>query len=283
MIRALRSSFFRFFRTGLFLKSLIFTAVMAFFQIFRTCTEDLGMFPFQQPRFINNGFILTNMLTLVYVVPFGIALFASIHTGSDVQFRSINNKITTGVSRTSIFLSDLIVTVLSTECSILLQMVIFYLYAKFAPVKSNISVAKYIINSTLCIMVICAAFCAVYVLIQYFSSNKLLALIITLLIIPTLVLSKELIEAKLQEPYRIYQYEDDENGEQKVTGWTVNPEYIGGTPRTILSFVYSTSPYSFQYVDNEKVSLKTEAEASGIVFLASTVLGLVSINKKEYS
>lgn len=223
-----------------------------------------------------------NMLSLLYVVPFGIAIFASIHTGSDIQFRSINNKIATGVSRTSIFLSDLIVTVLTAEFSILLQMVIFYLYARFVPVKSNISVSGVIINSTLCIMVICAAFSAVYVLLQIFSSNKLLALIITLLIIPALIVSTQLMESKLNEPYRLYQYEEDENGEAKVTGWTVNPNYIGGTPRTILKFVYDTSPYSFYFLESDKVSLKTETEAAGIVFLAATALGVLSINKKEY-
>lgn len=223
-----------------------------------------------------------NMLSLLYVVPFGIAIFASIHTGSDIQFRSINNKITTGVSRTSILLSDLIVTVLSAEFSIVLQMLIFYLYARFVPVKSNISLSGVIINSTLCIMVICAAFSAVYVLLQIFSSNKLLALIITLLIIPALIVSTQLMESKLNEPYRLYQYEEDENGEAKVTGWTVNPNYIGGTPRTILKFVYDTSPYSFYFLESDKVSLKTETEAAGIVFLTATALGVLSINKKEY-
>lgn len=282
MIRALRSSFFRFFSTGLFIKSLIFSVILAFFQILRTCTEELGLFPFQQPRYINNTFIMMNMLSLLYVVPFGIALFASIHTGSDIQFRSINNKIATGVSRTSIFFSDLIVTVLTAEFSILLQMVIFYLYARFVPVKSNISVSGVIINSTLCIMVICAAFSAVYVLLQIFSSNKLLALIITLLIIPALIVSTQLMKSKLDEPYRLYQYEEDENGEPKVTGWTVNPNYIGGTPRTILKFAYDTSPYSFYFFESDKDSLKTETEAAGIVFLTATALGVLSINKKEY-
>lgn len=283
MIRALRSSFFRFFKTGLFFKSMVFSVVMAFMLIFRTCMEDMNLLPFQQPRFINNEFIVLNMLSLVYVVPFGIAIFASIHTGSDVQFRSINNKIATGVSRTQIFISDLIVTILSAECSILIQMVVFYLFAKFAPVKSNVTVPRFIINSTLSIMVICAAFCSVYVLMQYFSSNKLLALIITLLIIPALVLTTELAKQKLDEPYRLFQYEEDENGDSKVTGWTENPDYIGGTPRTLLTFAYNTSPYAFQFIGSDNVTLKSEAEASGIVFLVSTALGIVSINKKEYS
>ena len=118
---------------------------------------------------------------------------------------------------------------------------------------------------------------------QYFSSNKLLALIITLLIIPALVLTTELAKQKLDEPYRLFQYEEDENGDSKVTGWTENPDYIGGTPRTLLTFAYNTSPYAFQFIGSDNVTLKSEAEASGIVFLVSTALGIVSINKKEYS
>ena len=225
---------------------------------------------------------MSTMLTLVYVVPFGTAIFSTIHTGSDVAFRSINNKIATGISRTQLFVSDLIVTLLATEVSVVIQCVIIYLYAKFAPMKQNVSITNHMINIMLCVMVICAAFCAVYVLIQYFSSNKLLALIISLLLIPALVVSSELIEMKLDEPYRLYQYEYKDDEEPKVIGWEVNPEYVGGTAREVLTFVYNTSPYTYRFAQADQSSLKSETLASGIVFVVSTALGLVSINKKEY-
>lgn len=282
MIRALRSSFFRFFRTGLFFKSLVFTAVLAFFLIFRTCTEDLNLLPFQQPRFINNNFIMTTLVTLVFVVPFGTAIFATIHTGSDVSFRSINNKISTGISRTQLFLADLIVTLLTTELSVILQAVAICLFARFAPVKQSIRINSTIINIVLCIMVICATFSAVYVLLQYFSSNKLLALIISLLIIPALVVSTQLVEQKLNEPYRLYQYEYIEGEEPKVTGWEVNPVYVSGTSREVLTFIYNTTPYTYKFANADKEALKSETIASGFVFLTATALGLLSINKKEY-
>ena len=282
MIRALRSSFFRFFRTGLFFKSLVFTVVIALFLIFRSCTEDLNLLPFQQPRFINNTFIMTTMITLVYVVPFGTAIFSTIHTGSDVAFRSINNKIATGISRTQLFLADLIVTFVTTELSVVIQCVIIWLFARFAPIKQSISINNRIINIMLCIMVICAAFCAVYVLMQYFSSNKLLALIISLLIIPALVVSTQLVESKLDEPYRLYQYEYVDGEEPKVTGWEVNPAYVSGTSREVLTFIYNTTPYTYKFANADKDALKSETIASGIVFVTATALGLLSINKKEY-
>ena len=179
-------------------------------------------------------------------------------------------------------MSDLIVTLLATEVSVVIQCVIIYLYAKFAPMKQNVSITNHMINIMLCVMVICAAFCAVYVLIQYFSSNKLLALIISLLLIPALVVSSELIEMKLDEPYRLYQYEYKDDEEPKVIGWEVNPEYVGGTAREVLTFVYNTSPYTYRFAQADQSSLKSETLASGIVFVVSTALGLVSINKKEY-
>ncbi len=282
MIRALRSSFFRFFRTKLFIKSLVFSVAIAFFLIFRTCTEDMHLLPFQQPKFINNTFVMSTMMTLIYAVPFGTAIFSTIHTGSDVAFRSINNKIATGISRTWIFLSDLIVTVLTTEFSILLQVVIILLFARFAPVKQNIRINSMMINIMFCIMVICAAFCAVYVLLQYFSSNKLLALIISLLIMPALIVSSQLIEQKLDEPYRVYKYEYIEGEEPKVIGWEINPNYVGGTSREVLTFVYNTSPYTYKFAQADKTAIRSEILASGTIFLVSTALGLVSINKKEY-
>ena len=131
-------------------------------------------------------------------------------------------------------------------------------------------------------MVICAAFCAVYVLLQYFSSNKLLALIISLLIMPALIVSSQLIEQKLDEPYRVYKYEYIEGEEPKVIGWEVNPNYVGGTSREVLTFVYNTSPYTYKFAQADKTTIRSEILASGTIFLVSTALGLVSINKKEY-
>ena len=225
---------------------------------------------------------MTTLVTLVFVVPFGTAIFATIHTGSDVSFRSINNKIATGISRTQLFLADLIVTLLTTELSVILQAVAICLFARFAPVKQSIRINGTIIIIVLCIMVICAAFSAVYVCLQYFSSNKLLALIISLLIIPALVVSTQLVEQKLGEPYRLYQYEYIEGEEPKVTGWEVNPAYVSGTSREVLTFIYNTTPYTYKFANADKEALKSETIASGIVFVTATALGLLSIKKKEY-
>ena len=278
MICALRSSFFRFVRTGLWLKGLIASVITAGILMFNNGMVELGLLPFQQPRYINNTFIITNLMYLVFVIPFGAAIFTLMHTGNDVAFRAINNKIATGISRTHIFLSDLIVSLLATELSVLIHLLCFYLYAKFAPVKENVHLNKQIFNLLLCILVISAAFCAVFLLLQFFCSNKLLALILSVLIIPALALSSELVNDKLSEPYR-YRYYDEAT---QTEHWEANPRYVSGFPREVLTFAYNVNPYTFMFLNMENDTLTTQAEAAGAVVLLSTAAGLVSINKKEY-
>lgn len=277
MIRALRSSLFRFFKTGLFVKVLIFSIVMPLLVITRTAMDDLNLLPFQQPRYINNEFILLNLATLVYVIPFASAIFTSIFTGNDVQSRAINNKIATGISRTQIFLSDFILSIIVTEISLVMFVIVFFIYGKYAPVKGNVSLNGYMIHVIVCIMIICAAFTAVYTLLQFFSNNKLLGLVLAILIIPALLFSNEYINDKLNEPYRVYCVDEDKGGY-----WMENGEYIGGFPRTALTFIYNTSPYTFKYLEKEKTTVYMEAEAAGAVVLVSVVSGIACIKKKEY-
>jgi hypothetical protein len=240
--------------------------------------ETLELLPFQQPRYINDMFVLQNMLNLLYVIPFGAAVFTMMFIGDDVSYRAINNKISTGISRTQIFLSDFIISIVLIELTVLIEFIVFFVYSKVAPVKENVHLSNFMINSLLGIMVICAAFTAVYVLLQFFCNNKLLGLILACLIIPAMALSVELIKDKLDEPYR-YSYWDEAAGEAR---WALNENYVSGFPRTALEFLYQTNPYSYEYFSTEEVSLKTETEAAAVVVILSTGLGLLSINKKEY-
>ncbi|WP_034448967.1 ABC transporter permease [Butyrivibrio sp. AE2032] len=277
MSRALKSAFFRFFRTGLWIKIMIFSVVLGLFVIFQTCSSDLMLYMFKRPRFLSNSFVMTCILKLVYIMPFATAIFSAMFTGNDISFRTINNKISTGISRVYIYLADLIVTVLSSLFSLFIMTGIFFLFAKFVPVKSDVRISSFLFGIFSQVLVISLAFASLYTLLQFFLSTKLLALIVSLLMIPCLMFGTIFIQSQLDEPYR-YSYVDEETGE---VAWKENPDYVGGTARKIFTFISETSPYSYEFIVNEN-SFPQEAIAAGTIFALSSAAGLIAIGKKEY-
>ena len=251
--------------------------VLGAFSILQTCASEYYMYFVSRPRYLTNEFVIFCILKLVYTMPFATAVFSMMFTGNDVAFRTINNKITTGVSRVNIYIADLTVTVFASLLSLFVMTGLFFLFGRLAPVKSAVTFSKYIAGIFVQVLLITVAFASVYTLLQFFISTKLLALILSLIMIPCLMFGNMYIEACLQEPYR-ESYKDEETGE---LCWKLNDEYIGGTPRKILTFIYETSPYSYKFIEN-KEHVPQEAIAAGIVFALSSAAGITSITKKEY-
>ena len=280
MIRALKSSFFRFFKTGIFFLTLLFSVVFALLVALYIYAEFYAFYAFKRPRFLDNGFVLLCLNTLLYVMPFAIALFCTLFTGTDMEFRSINNKISTGISRIQIYLADFTVTLLASVISCAIQEGIIFLIVKLWAIKSTIRFDTYLIGMMITVVIICISFAALYTFFQYFASNKFLALIITLMIIPCVMIVSSLITTSLKEPYRTQVYVE-ETGE---TEWRLNPDYVSGTKREIYTFISEASPYSDDedFYNNTKKNLGKQATVASIVFVLSTAAGFVSISKKEF-
>jgi len=280
VIRALKSSFFRFFKTGIFFLTLLFSVVFALLVALYIYAEFYAFYAFKRPRFLDNGFVLLCLNSLLYVMPFAIALFCTLFTGTDMEFRSINNKISTGISRIQIYLADFTVTLLASVISCAIQEGIIFLIVKLWAIKSTIRFDTYLIGMMITVVIICISFAALYTFFQYFASNKFLALIITLMIIPCVMIVSSLITTSLKEPYRTQVYVE-ETGE---TEWRLNPDYVSGTKREIYTFISEASPYSDDedFYNNTKKNLGKQATVASIVFVLSTAAGFVSISKKEF-
>lgn len=285
MICALRSSFCRFVRTGLLAKVLIFSPVFALIIILGTCMDNLSMFVFSRPRFIDNSFIILNCMKLVLMIPFASAVFCSVFTGNDVNSRAINNKIATGISRFSIYLADLIVSFFATALSVVIAFFVFYVFAKLVPVKENVEINIEVLKIAGSMILICASFTLLFLAFQFFFSNRFLALIISILIIGLMIFASPGIRSMLEEPYRYYVKTDEET---ETYEWRVNKAYVGGTPRIILSFLNDANPYGnvedtvgvIEELSEESFVQKNSA--AGAVMIISTAAGLVSVKKKEF-
>ena len=276
MICALRSAFYRFLRTGLLAKTLVFAVLTGIFSVFFVYVELKGSYMIRRPRFIDNSFIIMCVIVLTYIIPFGIALFCSMFSGSDVTGRTINNKITTGLSRAQIFIADMAVSLTGMLIYVICTLATVILFSKIWAVKSNIQFDKLLIELFIRLLLTSAAYAAAYTLLQYFLSNKLLGLVITLAAIPCMMLIPSLILADLDEPYR-YCAVNEETGESY---WTVNPKYVGGTRRKVYEALYDASPYS---ISDDLSDFSAEIIASGSVLILSSALGVLAVNKREYT
>ena len=274
---ALKSAFFRFFRTKAFFLVLVISVVIGMVIIFDTSTVIISTNIFSRPRFIANDFLSYCIVKLAIVIPVASAVFSTAFTGSDISFRSINNKIATGIKRTHIYLADYIVTVIAVIMSNAINLFMFYAFAKFVPQRSYIKINGMIIGLALKSLIICLAYVSAYLLIQYFMSTKLLAIIASLTLMPVVYFGAFIFESVLEEPYRTAV----KNEQTEELEWELNSKYVSGTTRDIIDYVYKSSV--FYAVDNEDFTCDNAYAVAGSVIVLSSVLGLVVINKKEYA
>lgn len=274
---ALKSAFFRFFKTGMLIWILVFSVVVGLGIAFDSSTYSITGSIISRPRYFDNDFLILSIIKVALVVPVGSAIFCTRFTGSDIAFRSINNKISTGISRRNIYFAELIVSTFAVVLTAAAEMIIIFLYAKIVPVKCFIKVNKEIVLLIVMAFVVCIAYTLVYLLLQYFMNTQLLGLILSLLMIPCIYFGTQYIGALLQEPYR-YSYQDEQTGELK---WEINKKYVSGSARKVYTFVYRSSPY--YAIETYETDVKDTMITAGVVIVVSTAAGLLAVNKKEYS
>ena len=278
MSRALRSAFFRYRKTGLPLYVLIFSVVIAIIVLFHAHGNIISIYMFARPRYYDNTILITAIYYLAFVIPFMSAIYSMIFTGSDISDRAVNNKIATGISRGALYFADLIFNIISTVVSLIICFIVLVVMAKTFPVREDIRIDSQIIGLFLSVTVICLAFTAVFTLIQFFFSNKFFGIVVALLLLPTVIICTASMKNALENPYR-YSYEDEETGETK---WSLNPHYVGGTARTVLTVICEASPYSGYVVEETSVGYSAVIGA-GVVIIISTGLGYLTVRGKEYS
>ena len=277
MICALRSAFFRYRKTGLPFYVLIFSVVISMAVFIQVNSEIISVYMFARPRFYDNTIVLYSLYYLVFAIPFLSAVCCMIFTGSDISDRTINNKVTTGISRLAVYLADLVFNIISTVASLIICAICIFVCAKVIPVRESVSIDARIIETFLYVMVVCLAFTTVFTLIFFFFSNKFFGIVISLLLLPCVSVITECIMNALNNPYR-YSYEDKETGETK---WNLDPNYVGGTARKVLTVLYKTSPYSDYMIEENAISTYSVSGA-GAVIVISTALGYLTVSRKEY-
>ena len=272
----LKSSLFRLFRTKLFIWVIVFALLTGIAAFNNACNNDMMQYSLGRPRYFDTDFLILCIRKIIFIVPFGAAVFCMIFTGSDISSRAINNKIVTGTPRIMIFLADTLTAALATFFSVILSVAEIFILVKFVPVKESVAFNSKLIITTLHAALICIAFTVVFTLLQFFFSNKLFGIVISMFLLPAVMSYPSIVAQVLEQPYR-YSYEDEATGE---TVWELNPEYVGGNARTLLLDSLEINPY-YEVLAGEPAGSET-AIAAGAVIVLSTAAGFISISRKEF-
>lgn len=274
---ALKSSLFRLFRTKLFFWIFVFSLAVGLGVFFNLCTDELDMYySLSRPRYFDTEHLILCLRNLIFVFPFGSAVFCMMFTGSDISSRTVNNKIVTGTPRIALFFADVIVSVLATVLSVVAYSAVLFIMLKFVPIKEAVEINSKVIQTVLHAAVISIAFTVFFTLLQFLFSNKLFGVIISMFLVPALMTYPSFAVRILAEPYR-YSYKDEDTGE---IVWELNPEYISGNERKALTFSVEINPY-YEVLIREPDSTKT-AVAAGAVIMLSAAAGVVSVSRKEF-
>lgn len=216
------------------------------------------------------------------VIGFFTASFASMFLGTEYSDGTIRNKLSTGHSRVSVYLSGLILCFTATLlfCLSVIAIICIMGIPLFGTLVNPLA-------NTLAVIAIgifiAAAYSAVFTLVSMSVTNKPVAVIACIFICIAFYLSSMLIELKLGEPEINPGYAWLENGVPVSSLPSPNPDYVSGTKRDIYEFIYDFLPtgQSFQLgKKNPKLSLLFPLY-SLFITVSSTVGGILIFQKKD--
>lgn len=239
MIRLLRADFARLWKSKIFWIGMAFTTGVGMFSSMTQYREMLEM-PDHHPHIDN--ILFSNCIFMPIVA----AVFIGLFVGTEYSDGTIRNKFVVGHTRTSIYLSNLIVCV--TALLMMHLMDIAVIIGIGVPLVGNIgnSISALSILGLISIVTL-AAVSAVFLLMSMLIHSRSSNCVAVILLAIVLLISAMTIRSRLDEPeyYRAYSVSyTDESGESHTESEEMekNPNYLSGTRREIYEFLYDLLP-----------------------------------------
>ncbi len=216
-----------------------------------------------------------------------IAVLVALFIGREYSDKTVRNKIITGHSRLSIYLSNLIVC--STAAAILLFVPMLTVgLALGAPLLGGFELAaKAFILPVLCYLLAMVAFTSLFLLVVMAVQNRTVAAVTVLLLAILLMMW---VPTPLREALEAPQYVQEEVFSEEVDDFVYtgkqmeNPAYVGGASRVALEVLYDFLPCGQleQASPYEKTADMMYLPLWSLAFIATTTLGgAVIFQKKE--
>lgn len=247
MRKLLSANFLRLKKSRLFWGILAVGAVFAGFRVYTLVSDQID---YGIPSILDDG-----LFTYAQIIGLTAAVFTSLFLGTEYSDGAIRNKVASGCSRTSIYLAEF-VTVFAAS---VLSLIAYWLVALPAgipllePLQMGAGKALF---TVLGILLMTAAFCALFTFITMNCSSKAASAVVCILLFFALLVVSTYVYARLDASEFVPRYEISVNGEIIASDPMPNPQYLQPGPRKVFEFLWDLLPtgqssqYSVQAVTN---------------------------------
>lgn len=268
MIKLLKAGFFRLKKDVIFWLFIFLTIGMAGFTLFRYLS--------------NEGVYLDKILNefIMYIGLF-IAIFVSIFVGKEYGQGIIRNKIIVGHSRISIFLSNLIISiVVSLLCELIYLIIVFLIgIPLFGQMQMSFSQFAIVLLNTALVII---SFCSIYNFITMICSEITISIsICIILFVATFVAQAALGFTANSRKYIEHAFWD--NGNKYIISQEPNPNYPGDEKVKQARMLYLFVPQG-QAMEIESGNLEYWVQmtiSSIILICVVNIVGVCIFSKKE--
>ncbi len=272
MINLLNAGFARLRKNKLFCMLMIFTVGLALAIVF---TQYYNKKEYGEV-------ILTEQLMLKYstIIVFVIAIFTSLFLEAEYSNGAIRNKISIGHKRSNIYLSNLIITSITSLFSYILFIIIIAIVG--IPIFGEITIKLSRLLMLLgCIFMAEIAYSSIFTLIEMVISNKTMTTMVNIMLAFGLLMIAGFCVANLNIPEYI-QTERFANGEMEMIE-EKNSKYSNETQRKIYQTLLDINPAGqmFQITGKSSLDLKIFPIYSLGFIIIFSGLGIILFNKKE--
>ena len=216
-------------------------------------------------------------------IGFVMSVFCSLFLSTESSDGTIRNKMISGHTRLTIYLSNLAVSLISGFSMCAAWFISFF--AIGCPLLKTFSHSSdMILFYTLGFLALAAAYAAIYTMIAMVCQKKAIVAIVCLLCAFILWFTGVYTHARLQEPegWEAYQYVDDD-GNIATYPATINPGYPSGIRREVLVFMNEFLPGGQADL---LANMETDAPLrlvlySTFIFLGTTAVGTAIFKRKD--
>lgn len=273
MIKLLNAGFTRLRKNRTFKGLIVFTIILALYMILMSYSsmKNYG-------DTIEVEQLMLNYATIVGIV---IAIFTSLFLGVEYSDGAIRNKISIGHKRVNIYLSNLIITTITSLLSYILYLILISLMG--IPLFGGIIISFSTLLIMLgCIFVTVIAYASIFTFIAMMISNKTITAIVSIMISFGLMMIALTCLNILQAPEFNDYATIEETGEYKIEQ-VPNPKYPSEAKRKVYQALLDINPAGqmFQIAGRTAPNLKVLPIYSLGILVVYTSLGLVLFKKKE--
>lgn len=227
-----------------------------------------------------DGLLFVGALYMIFVIAVVIGIFV----GTEYSDGTIRNKMTAGHTRSSIYLSELIVSSVAAVSIQLLYVLTVWGLGTLLIGGTSTSV-KDIIFLELTSMAVTVALTAVLLLFAMLIQSKAVGSVACLLTVIIMLFATLMIWQRLDAPeyYEAYSYVDEDSGETIEVEREKNHNYLTGTKREVYEFLNEFLPVSqlYQIAMECTQRLGYMVLYDCVIVLVSTGAGILAFRKKN--